>query len=145
MSEINTKKQITKTNKIVRKTTKKLKLKKTPSVSGKTSMKPSFRLLSFNTYDEEVVREDDSDEKTEWTPPEKDFTIQMFGINEKGETAAIFVKKFTPFFYAKVGDNWTKTTCAEFIAQLRNEMGKLYETSILSYKLLNRKKLLIFK
>ena len=142
MSQIISEKQITTPKKIVRKTTKKLKLKKTKkTVSGKTSIKPSFRLLSFNTYDEEVVMEDDSDDKTEWTPPEKDFTIQMFGINEKGETAAIFVKKFTPFFYAKVGEDWTKTTCAEFIAQLRNEMGKMYETSILSYKLLNRKKL----
>ena len=126
----------TKTKKTkITKIRKKLVLKKTPQ-------NRSFRLLSFNTYDENVhIENEDKEEQTEWTPPEKDFIIQMFGINEKGETAAIFVKKFTPFFYAKVGDDWTKTTCTEFISQMRNDMGRLYETSILSYKLLNRKKL----
>jgi len=65
----------------------------------------------------------------------------MFGINEKGETATIFVRGFTPFFYAKVGDDWNNKTCAGFIAQMRNDLGRFYENSILSSKLLSRKKL----
>ena len=121
---------------IVRKSTKKLVLKK------KTTRKRSFRLLTFNQYDEEVYNgEDDGTTGGSWTPPEKEFMIQMFGINEKGETATIFVKGFTPFFYIKVDDDWKQKTCLEFISQMRTDIGKLYEASILTYKLVSRKKL----
>ena len=83
---------------IVRKTGKKLVLKKAKVRSR------SFRLLTFHSYDDnmENVEEKERIAGAAWTPPEKEFTIQMFGINEKGETATIFVKKFTPFFYVKV-------------------------------------------
>ena len=38
------------------------------------------------------------------------FNIQMFGINEKGETCSIDVIDFKPFFYVKLPDNATITT-----------------------------------
>ena len=104
----------------------------------------TFRLLTFNPYDEEVKNSDDSEDRAEnnrWAPSEKEFMIQMFGINEKGETVAIFVKGFSPFFYAKVGDDWDENTCSKFITQMRNDMGRFYENTILSSKLLSRKKL----
>ena len=44
----------------------------------------------------------------------------MFGINEKGETAAIFVNGFTPFFYVKVGDDWNNSDREVFISQLQH-------------------------
>ena len=59
-------------------------------------MHDSFRLLAFNPYDD-ITSSEDSDKN------EKEFVIQMFGINEKGETASIFVIGYTPFFYVK---NW---------------------------------------
>ena len=129
-----------------------------------SSYRRTFRLLSFHSYDEDVTNEcDESCEAQDsaargtanrgaknrdaeegdgaWPPTDKEFMIQMFGINEKGETAAIFVKGFTPFFYAKVGDDWTKKTCTGFIAQMRNDLGRFYENSIISSKLLSCKKL----
>ena len=45
----------------------------------------------------------------------------MFGINEKGETASIFVEGFSPFFYAMVGDDWTETHKIGFINTLIKE------------------------
>ena len=32
----------------------------------------------------------------------KQFTIQMFGVDENGKSASIIVKNFMPFFYVKI-------------------------------------------
>ena len=55
-------------------------------------MSISLRLVDFN------IKNDKEDE----------FKIQMFGLNEDGETYSIIVKDFTPFFYVKVGKNWNR-------------------------------------
>ena len=75
----------------------------------------SFRLFDFNIFDEK--REENKDENSDgdgdgngsdnadtrgekkYKKDEKFTTIQMFGINEKGETCAIFVRDYSPFFY----------------------------------------------
>ena len=68
----------------------------------------SFRLFDFNTYDEK-------DENNKLC-----FFIQMFGINEKGETCSIVVNDYKPFFYVKVGDEWTQ----QQVTALRQEIKK---------------------
>jgi DNA polymerase elongation subunit (family B) len=123
----------------------------------------SFRLLDFNIFDEKREKEDDAEdadggnEEEPWrrneeddTPGEKKYkkderftTIQMFGLNEKGETCAIFVRDYQPFFYIKVGDEWTIPQKGAFITHLKEKVGKFYENSILDAdsKLIKRKKL----
>ena len=51
----------------------------------------------------------------------KEFRIQMFGINEKGETCAIFVDDYHPFFYVKVADHWTNATKAAFLRDIKKQ------------------------
>ena len=58
-----------------------------------------FRLFDFQSFDHTIVNG-----KTR----QKLFRIQMFGINEIGETCAIFVDDFNPFFYVKVPSHWTQ-------------------------------------
>ena len=94
----------------------------------------SFRLLTFNPQDSCVGTDADGKEV-------KEFQVQMFGINSKGETAAIFVTGYTPFFYVKVGDDWTPSEKTRFVSQLRDDMGKFYENSIKSARLIQKKKL----
>ena len=111
----------------------------------------SFRLLDFNIFDEKREKEDDAEgadggnEEEPWrrneeddTPGEKKYkkderftTIQMFGLNEKGETCAIFVRDYQPFFYIKVGDEWTIPQKGAFITHLKEKVGRFYENSIL--------------
>jgi DNA polymerase elongation subunit (family B) len=98
----------------------------------------TFRLLTFNTYDQKKSSDDNDDYNNK---EEKEFIVQMFGINEKGKTASIFVEGYAPFFYAKVGDDWTETQNTGFITQLRRDIGKYYENDIISTKLIKRKKL----
>ena len=100
---------------------------------------PSYQFKLFE-YD---IREDLHLDKVEYVPGKdlKQFIIQMYGIDETGKTACIFVKDYYPFFYIKVDDDWNNTNVSDFISFLRNEMGSYYEDSLLSGKLLKRHKL----
>lgn len=120
-------------------------------------MSVSYRLLSFATSDNEKPQddsdsasdsEDDNSCGSDYEQPEKrqkkdnkEFLVQMFGINEKGETASIFVTGYTPFFYVKVPPHWKSNDKHVFLDQLRNDMGDWYKDSIFSSKYVNKKKL----
>ena len=93
-------------------------------------MSVSFRLLSFDSSD----RIEEIDGKKQ-----KTFGIQMFGVNEHGKTACIQVKDYTPFFYVKVGDDWTDNERVQFAEQVGMDIGD--ETAILTTQLIQRKKL----
>ena len=71
-------------------------------------MAVSLRLVDFN------IKNDKEDA----------FKIQMFGLNEDGETFSIIVKDFTPFFYVKVGRNWNKSQMRRFISYIETELRR---------------------
>lgn len=85
----------------------------------------SFRLLAFNTYDEN----------------REDFMVQMFGLNEQGETASIYVSGYAPFFYVKVSDTWTQSTKTSFVTHLKKMVGEYHAEHIKGATLVQRKKL----
>jgi len=68
----------------------------------------------------------------------KKFVIQMFGVNEQGETCSIIIDDYKPFFYIKVADNWTESD----ISSLKRELcGRTSDNAIVSVELVKRKKL----
>jgi len=103
-----------------------------------------FRLFDFNVYSNDESGSG-SDSNEEGGPkPSKDattFMIQMFGINEKGETCCILVDGFKPYFYAKVDDNWTIAKKTKFMRVIQAKLGKYYEDSLTGCKLIKKKKL----
>jgi len=113
-----------------------------------------FRLLDFNVYnkpyavtnyEEEISGGDDNIgyEKpmiNKYVDQNK-FFIQMFGLDESGKTCSIIVENFKPFFYVKVGDNWSIANKTAFLKHIQAKMGKYYEDSIVECKLIKRKKL----
>ena len=112
----------------------------------------NFRLIDFNVYDksnkdstgnsdnESMSSNDSRDKKLSYT--EQQFHIQMFGINETGETASITITDYNPFFYLKVGDNWKENDALELLQFLRQkESLRKFAQAILSIKLIDRKKL----
>jgi DNA polymerase elongation subunit (family B) len=106
-------------------------------------MEHVFRLYDFNVYNKKNTSKEDSSSEEENTPKTDTnrFVIQMFGINEVGESCSILVEDFKPFFYVKVGDNWTQQTKALFLAFIKKKLGKYYESSICDCKIIKRKKL----
>lgn len=100
-----------------------------------------FKLYDFNIYD--GYSKQTEFDKSNFDPykDNKKFIIQMFGINSSGQTASILVEDFNPFFYIKVGDNWTDSTKTEFIGHIKKKLGNYYEDSIVESKLIKRHKL----
>lgn len=82
---------------------KKFKIVKRPTTSEKKEEGKMFRLFDFQTFDAETETIGNDKRKT----TSRHFRIQMFGINEKGETCAFFVENFKPFFYVKVPEDWS--------------------------------------
>ena len=69
------------------------------------------------------------------------FEIQMFGINEKGETCSIFVKNYYPFFYIKINKKWKTSYLTKFLNHLKDRIGPYYSNSIVGFKMVKKKKL----
>jgi len=123
----------------------------TPNKSRKLIGK-NFRLIDFNVYDQtkkistdskddESVSSNDSREK-QLSFANQQFCIQMFGINETGETASITITDYNPFFYLKVGDNWKETDAQELLQFFKQKDSlRKFGEAILSIQLIDRKKL----
>jgi len=105
-----------------------------------STMEYIFKLFDFNIYNDKSL-DKDSDDETYSNKDNGRFTIQMFGINEQGETASITVEEFQPFFYVKVSQNWGQTKKKAFHSHLKTKVGKYYEDAIVDCKLIERKKL----
>jgi DNA polymerase elongation subunit (family B) len=100
----------------------------------------SFRLFDFQTYDYYPSSSNDSSinsnnsiknnstrrNKNDPLPQKKQstFCIEIFGLNEKGETCAITVDDFQPFFFIKVGDDWTEKNRLMFMKDLQGRLKK---------------------
>ena len=106
-------------------------------------MEHIFRLYDFNVYNKKEEKEKDSSDDETGVATRADsnqFIIQMFGINEKGESCSILAEDFKPFFYIKVSEQWTQYTKSTFLQFLQKKMGKYYENSICECKMIKRKK-----
>ena len=135
----------------------------TADADADAAVDPSFRLIDFNVYDcvpdtnthsSSSASSDNADDssvasgsggsegggggkggKGGTATDANEFRIQMFGINEQGETCSIFVDDYHPFFYVKVGDHWTNATKSAFIRDIKKNLkSRYYENSIIAEK-----------
>ena len=102
-------------------------------------MEQSFRLCDFNVYNERA--DGSSEEDGSIRHDNNTFMIQMFGVNEMGETCSIIAEGFKPFFYAQIPDNWTTGTKNAFLDHIKFKMGNYYKDSVCECKIVKRKKL----
>ena len=107
-------------------------------------MEQVFRLFDFNVYNEnnsETKSSDGSENGKQNYKDSNQFVIQMFGLDEQGKTCSIIIDDFKPFFYVKVGDNWSIDKKQSFLIHIKGKIGKYYENSITECKIIKRKKL----
>ena len=112
-------------------------LKKKFKIVTKESRYKDFRMFDFRTLDIEKPKE-------KGIPGQKSFRIQMFGINEKGETCALFVDDFQPFFYVKLPPNWRAQDVDTWFNETKKSCGKYYEKDCLSVHMEKHSKLYEF-
>jgi len=75
----------------------------------------TFRLFDYQTFD---------------TEKERHFRIQMFGINEIGETCAFFIDDFYPFFYIKLPTHWTNNQLQNWYDSVKQECRRITKDCI---------------
>jgi DNA polymerase elongation subunit (family B) len=108
------------------------------------TLERSLKLLDFNIYDNVVDKDTSSGSEEGQYKMKRDlkkFTMQMFGINEIGETFCLYVSDYKPFFYVKVDDDWNIDKKCEFLSHIKSKIGKYYENSICECKIIKRRKL----
>ena len=79
-----------------------------------------FRLIDFHVFDHSEDAGSDED-STNSDKSQAQFTIQMFGINESGETASIKINDYEPFFYVKVDLGWDQHTANFLLKELKKK------------------------
>ena len=110
------------------------------NIKRKPMVKKYFRLFDFNTYNEIQIN-DELEDNSFVNKDEKIFVIQMFGVNEKGETCCIYIKDFQPFFFILIDKNWTQSHLSSLVNEIKSKIGKKYSESIIDYKIVEYKKL----
>lgn len=81
------------------------------------------KLLSFRTFHDAVTQ---------------DFQIQCFGCNEAGESVAITITDYDPFFYCRIPETWKSGDVHAFITHLKTR------DPLLKWEEVRRKKLVGF-
>jgi DNA polymerase elongation subunit (family B) len=110
-----------------------------------------FRLIDFHVYDSNP-RESLSESSSESSVSSKKgrfipcsdykFIIQMFGLNESGETCCIYINDYKPFFYIKVSDLWNSQNAKDLLIYLKSQPSLKYVSSAIeSVKLVEHNKL----
>jgi len=104
-------------------------------------MEHIFRIFDFNVYNAKDTSGETSDDEQTVYKDTNNFIIQIFGVDEKGKTYSLIADGYKPFFYVMVNDSWTIKMKEEFLAHLKDKMGKYYIDSITECKIIKRKKL----
>ena len=104
-------------------------------------MEHIFRIVDFNVYNAKDTTTESSDDEQNTYKDVNNFIIQMFGVDENGKTYSLTTEGFKPFFYVMVNDKWSIQMKEDFVAHLKDKMGKYYSETITECKIIKRKKL----
>lgn len=106
-----------------------------------------FQVNSWHTEDVDYC--DDSDESEQEDSEygsrpaaAKDndkYMIKMFGVDENGESVGCTVVGFTPHFYVKLAEPWSRMKITKLDTQLRTKLGKKYQNSYIDIKSIKKR------
>jgi hypothetical protein len=120
----------------------------TPAPASVLPLYREYKLTQLTLFEDvdEVAQEDDAKALARWgalSPKARSraprpqpqcrarFGMRLFGRDCEGKTAAILVREFKPFFYARVPDSWDTTRMRRFLEKLREKVRSDLRASIL--------------
>jgi len=91
----------------------------------------SFRIFDFHIFDDfpskilnaQPDSDSDNNDNMKSKKEPREFIIQVFGINEAGKTVCLYITDYNPFFYVKVGDNWSTSDARMLQADIKTKLG----------------------
>lgn len=130
---------------VIKPARKKLTIKKNSADNEEST---TFRLFDFKAFDnqnqttEEQVVKQKQPYKAQVNS--RLFRIQMFGLNESGQSCMIYIDGFCPFFYIKVTNEWTDGKVKMFENHLRDQLKAFHSGCLKSAVLVKHNKLYEF-
>ena len=101
----------------------------------------TFRLFDFKAFDNQIEQEE---KKPKQHINNRLFRIQMFGLNELGQSCMIYIDGFCPFFYIKVTNAWTDGKVKAFENHLCEQLKSFHGECLKSAVLVKHNKLYEF-
>lgn len=112
-------------------------------------------ITDWHSEDAPIAQDDDEDEASEnrddesggrkkWKPYDDQFVIKAFGLDNKGNSIAIDVTDFKPYFFIKVPDTWERNVATVFMNGLKELVHKAFKDTLKDWKLLNAKQFYYF-
>jgi DNA polymerase elongation subunit (family B) len=94
--------------------------------------KPQVRLYDYNVYDKDNKKDrEDDDDENKWEGNNKQFTIQMFGYDEKGNDYSVTVSDYNPFFFVKINKFKVDSNVKHAIlADIQQKLGGYYKKDL---------------
>lgn len=83
--------------------------------------------LEFNENNQDNESDNDSDDvdlRRVHNKEDEHFVIRVFGVTAQGNSVCLDINNFTPFFYLKVPDNWTKSKVTIFLSKIKDKLKK---------------------
>lgn len=104
----------------------------------------TLNFMIFNWYaddrlEEEENDDDDDDDDQSEENDEKYYHIYLFGITEEGKSVCIEVKNFTPYFYVKFPQHWTKPYLDEKIDELIHKLYYKKKHHLIRHNIMEKK------
>lgn len=99
-----------------------------------------FQIIDWVAYDITLKDDEDSDDgQTKWKPKEKRYKAMIYGLTEVGNTVSAHVENFTPYFFIKIPDNWTKRNITELKMTIDKKVNFYAREALIDMELVMRK------
>ena len=110
-----------------------------------TKFPDTFEFQAFEWKGFDIVEEDDeansSDESEQEYKPQEDgeYNIRVYGVTEDSESVCLIIKNFTPYFFVKIPESWTKFEIRKLISYIKGKVYFKYKNSLVNSTIVKRK------
>lgn len=107
-------------------------------------LQDDFQLFVIDWHNEDVEPEEDEEDSDDsqmrrWKPYEGQFLIKAFGTDREGNSIAVDITGFQPYFFIKVPDNWNTNVATIFMETLKGKVSKTFRNSLTKWSLIKGK------
>ena len=99
-----------------------------------------FQVVDWNTSNEDIRTESDSDEEKNKFKDNKEYVIRAYGVTQKGTSVSLNIYGFPPHFYVNIPEGWKKYHLDKFVGFIKSKLSKYYQDSIIQTDFKIRKK-----
>lgn len=104
-----------------------------------------FQAIDWRSSDVAVEVEDENNSDSEIFSASNNFIknrkfqIRGYGVTEEGHSISITINDFTPYFFFKIPQDWSRRYFKYFISALQNKVNNYHQDSLISSDIVKRK------